>query len=177
MTILLVIFAIVLCVLPLIVERQGEVDVSGCTERNDSEQRARSEAAPPFALLPRIFSGEDRKFILALRSERLERLFRAERRKVALQWVWQTSRETQEVMRVHRLASRWRHDLNAATEAKLTFDYLLLRLVCGLLSLLIGIFGPQSFAQLAGYAGRLCERIDGALANTGYVRRLPAPIP
>jgi hypothetical protein len=55
----------------------------------------------------------------------------------------------------------------------LTLDYLRLRLVCALLGLLISAFGPHSLDQLAGYAGTLHERIDGAIANTRILTRLP----
>ena len=172
--ILLAIFGVLLFVLLLLMERRAEVEASGSTERNNPAGREPGASASPFELVPRIFSGEDRKFIMDFRSKRLERIFRAERRRVALHWVWQTTRESQEIMRVHRLASRWRHDLNVATEAKLTFDYWLLRLMCALLGLVIGTFGPQSLDPLAGYAVKLYQRIDGAAAHTRTVNRLPA---
>ena len=171
--ILLLSFGVVLLVLLLLIAKRGEVEVSGYGETGDRAERRPGAAFPSPELVLRIFSAKDRKFVVALGSRRLERMFEAERRKVALHWVRQVSRETKEIMRVHRLASRWHHDLNAAAEAELTLDYLRLRLVCALLGLLISAFGPHSLDQLAGYAGTLYGRIDSAIAHTRIVTRLP----
>ena len=171
--IVLVGFSVVLLGLLLLILRRGEAEVSGYSETGDATPPGPSALPPSFETAQRIFSGEDRKFVIALGSRRIERIFEAERRKVALHWVWRTSRETKEIMRVHRLASRWRHDLNPATEARLTFDYLRLRLVCSFLGVLVSAFGPHSLDRLAGYAGTLHGRIETALANTRVVTRLP----
>jgi hypothetical protein len=100
-----------------------------------------------------------------MRSPRLLRIYQEERRKVALHWVRRTSREVSKIMLTHRLASRQSDNLDAATEAKLLFQYLRLQFVCGLLVFLIKILGPHALNDLASYAGELYQRLGWALAD------------
>jgi hypothetical protein len=144
------------------------------TWKEDGEEQARVEAADrarpksrdalqPQELVFRIFSRQDREFIFLMRSPGLQRMYQRERRKVALHWVRQTSREVSRIMRTHRLSSRQSHNLNVATEANLLIQFLKLQFLCGLLVLLIRIFGPHALQDLATYAGELYQRIGRAL--------------
>ena len=120
-------------------------------------------------LVFRIFSPGDRDFVSSLRSPQLLRMYREERRKVALHWVRRTSREVGEIMRTHRLISRQSHNLNVATEAGLLLQYLELRSLCSLLVLLISIFGPHALNDLATYADGLYHRLARALPENAAV--------
>jgi hypothetical protein len=126
----------------------------------------------PTELAFRIFSRQDREFIFQMHSPRLQRMYQAERRRVALHWVRQTSREVSKIMRTHRLASRQSHNLNVATEANLLLPYLKLQFLCGLLVFLIRIFGPHALNDLATSAGELYERIGRALPPASVANRV-----
>lgn len=130
------------------------------------------EVRLPPELVVRIFSREDRDYIFRMRSLRLQRIYKVERRQVALHWVRRTSREAQRIMRAHRLNSRQSRDLEVATEASLLFQYLNLRLVFGLLGLLIRAFGPHALGDLAAHASELYQRI-GRILPDGSLGRNP----
>jgi len=122
----------------------------------------------PQEMALRIFSQRDGDFIRLTGSPRLWRIYLRERRKVALQWAYQTSRETRQIMRNHRLRSRESENLNAAVEAKLFFQYVELRFLCGALIVLIRLFGPHVLVNLAAHAGALSYRIGAALPATAF---------
>jgi hypothetical protein len=133
----------------------------------------------PLELVVRIFSREDRKFILRMRSRQLQLLYRAERRKVALHWVRRSSREVSRIMRVHRLASRQSQSLEVAVEAGLLFQFLRLKVLFVLLLLLVRTLGPDALSELAAYAGELSQRIgralpEGSLGNNPAMSEDPA---
>ncbi len=134
-------------------------------EANYGRDFAPGDALPPAELAVRIFSPKDREFIELTRSPRLQRLYLTERRRVAAHWVRQTSREVSRIMRQHRLSSRHSTNLNVAAEARLFFQYLELRLLCGMLFLSIGLFGPHALASLASQAGMLYQRIGQSLPD------------
>ncbi len=123
-------------------------------------------------LVLRIFSREDRKFVLQMRSPRLQRIYQDERRKVALHWVRKTSREVSRIMRTHRLIARLSRNLDAVAEAKLLWQYLELRFICGLLELLIEAFGPHALHDIASYAGDLSQLIGRTLADAAAANRV-----
>jgi hypothetical protein len=139
---------------------------------NDRKLRDDPHALQPREFAFRIFSRQDREFIFSMRSPRLLTIYQQERRKVALHWVRQTSREVSKIMRTHRLTSRQSHNLNMATEADLLIQYLKLQILCGLLIFLIEIFGPHALNDLATYAGELYQRIGRALSETAAANRV-----
>jgi hypothetical protein len=169
-TSIFVTLAILLVVLLLMITGRDEPDEqahAGSTGRpggNCDHALQRSE------LVIRIFSPQDREFILLFRSPQLRHIYRKERRMVALHWVRRTSREVRSIMRVHRLGSRQTQNLNVAAEARLVFQYLEFQFICALLAFLIRIFGPHALNDLAVYAGNLYRLIghtllDGAAAT------------
>jgi hypothetical protein len=120
----------------------------------------------------RIFSPQDGEFIFLMRSPHLLRIYQQERRAVALHWIRRTSRDAARIMQAHRLHSRQSQNLNVATEAKLFFQYLELRFICGLLGFLTKIFGPHSLNDLAGYAGNLYQLFGRALPDAAPTNRI-----
>lgn len=122
-------------------------------------------AFPPAELAVRIFSPDDREFIARTRSPRLQRLYKEERRKVALQWVRYTSREVSRIMRNHRLGARQSTNLNVAAETKLFCQYVELRFLCAMLLLLTRLFGPHALMDVASYAGELYQRLGRAMTD------------
>jgi hypothetical protein len=122
-----------------------------------------AELAPcPPEFVPKIFSRGDWEFVSAAKSPRLEKLFRRERKAVALLWVRQTSRAVRLIMREHAAAARQSEDLEFATEAQLFLQYVQLMFVCGILFAVIQCTGPLWLRGLALRADALSQRIAQA---------------
>jgi len=119
------------------------------------------DPCPP-EFVARIFSPDDWEFVSETGSPQLEKLFRRERKVVALAWVHQTSLAVRRIMREHTLAARHSHDLQFATESKLVLLYAELMLLCGMLFLAIQSAEPQRVRGLAVYAGTLSQRLAQA---------------
>ncbi|HET7106240.1 MAG TPA: hypothetical protein VFI38_05470 [Candidatus Acidoferrum sp.] len=150
----------------LLLSTRGEDDEGiGSAAMRRRDRAGSTDALPPAELAMRIFSPEDRKFIRLTPSPRLQRLYVEERRKVAVHWVRQTSREVSTIMRDHRLNSRYSRNMNVAAETKLVVQYLELRLLCGVLLCLTHLFGPHVLADLASYAAKVYEQLGRAMPD------------
>jgi len=164
--------AVLLVLLLLLLTRSEDGEESASAEGADRIRRESRDTLQPWEIILRIFSREDREFILRMRSPRMLRIYQEERRRVALHWVRRTSCEVGEIMRTHRLASRQSENLDGAREAKLLFQYLRLQFVCGLLAFLIRMFGPHALSDLASYTGELYQRLGRALPDGGVASHL-----
>jgi hypothetical protein len=171
-TAIFVAVAILLVLFLLLIIRREEVEERESVQADGSTRHDCRDALQHPELVLRIFSREDREFILLMRSPRLQRIYQEERRKVALHWVRRTSREVSGIMRTHRLIARQSRNLDAGAEAKLFFQYLQLRFICGLLVLLIKSFGPHALHDLASYAGELYQLIGRALPDAAVADRV-----
>jgi hypothetical protein len=139
-------------------------DLPAASMRNQNRLGV-TDALRPAELVLRIFSPKDREFIRLTRSPRLQRLYREERRRVALHWVRLMSREMSTIMRRHRLNSRHSQNVNVAAEAKLFGQYMELRFLCAGLVFLIQLFGPHALVDLASYAGELRGRLGKSMLD------------
>jgi hypothetical protein len=164
-TAIFVAIAILLVLFLLWIARHKEVEEQESDQATAPSRRECRDALQSLELVLRIFSPEDREFVLQMHSPRLQRIYQEERRKIALHWVRKTSREVGRIMRTHRLIARLSHNLDALAEAKLLWQYLELRFICGLLVLLIETFGPHALHDLASYAGELSQLIGRALPD------------
>jgi hypothetical protein len=118
-----------------------------------------ADLAPcPQEFVPKIFSRADWEFVSQTKSPKLAKLFRRERKAVALLWVRQTSAAIQRVMGEHAAAARGSHDLEFTTEVKLVLLYGELMLLCGALFLAIQSAGPLWLRGVALYADSLSQR-------------------
>jgi hypothetical protein len=165
-------FGILLILVLLMIARRKEVDEREGDRAAAPAQCERRNTLQGQELVLRIFSREDREFVFQMRSPRLQRMYKEERRKVALHWVRKTSREVRMIIRTHRLISRLSRNLDAAAEAKLLWQYLELRLICGLLVLFIETFGPHALHDLASYAGELSQLIGRTLPDSAAANRV-----
>jgi hypothetical protein len=134
---------------------------SGLDEWPPDQSDAEDLCPPEF--VSQIFSGQDLAFISRLESPDLKRHFLRERTTVALLWVQQTTAAIRRVMRRHLEASRLSEDIEFASEARIFLQYAQLRLSCGVLSLLIGLAGPQKLRGVALYVDGLTQRIGNVL--------------
>lgn len=152
---------IVLLFLLLLVAVRGSSAARQFSSRSDvpliDDEAALDPCPPEYAA--RIFSSEDWEFVAETKSPQLQKLFRRERKLVALAWVHQTSTVIRRIMREHTQATRRSHDLNFVTETKLVLLYAELMFLCGMLFLAIQSAGPQRVRGLAVYADTLSQRL------------------
>jgi hypothetical protein len=128
---------------------------------------------PEFAA--RIFSPADWNFVSGEKSPEVQRLFRNERRVVALVWAHQTKTAIHRIMREHARATSQSQDLKVATEAKLWSQYFQLMGICNVLILAIQSAGPSRVGTLATCAASLSHTFadaQHALAITTAARDL-----
>ncbi len=130
-------------------ELTGSVDETG------------QEACPP-EFVSKIFSQDDWTYVRGMKSIRLEKLFRKERRSVALVWVRQASSGIRRVMREHRAAARQSSSLEPATELKIFLQFAALLTICGAMRVGIHLAGPQWVGGLARFAQNLVQQIAEA---------------
>jgi hypothetical protein len=140
---------------------KGASAARGLSSRSDVPLAdGRETVAPcPSEFVPRIFSCQDLTLVSNTHSRQLVRLFRRERKAVALMWVQETSAAIQRIMREHVRVSRSSADLEFRTEMRLFFFYGQLIFVCGVLFLAIQTVGPVWLQSLAVYAEGLAQRI------------------
>lgn len=133
-----------------------EISSQGDLQPNDE---AAAREACPVETVSKIFSREDQEFVSGLQCASIEKLFRAERKSLALLWVQQTTRRIRGIMREHTELTRRAPDLEFRTEIKVLFRYAELRMVCGFLFLSIELAGPFWMRGLAMYANNMSQRI------------------
>ena len=123
-----------------------------------NDEAAAGEACP-VETVSRIFSREDQEFVSRLQCASIEKLFRAERKSLALYWVQRTTQAIQGIMREHTQLTRRTPDLEFRTEMKILFRYAELRIVCGFLFLSIELAGPFWMRGLAMHASNMARRM------------------
>lgn len=131
---------------------------------------------PPHALLGRCFSVEDVEFAASLRSPVLLRVLLRERRRFALEWLWQTRLEAGRLFRLHVRTVRHAADLRPAREVALLFQAALFLIVYQMLVLTVRLYGPfrtrrfvRAVHGLAGLLTVLGGRIAAAAAPRGGI--------
>jgi len=154
----------VLLVLLLLLGARGSAAAREMASRLDVsvlDDEGGFDRCPP-EFVTRIFAPDDWEFVRDTKSRELQRLFRRERKQVALVWVHQTSTAIRRIMREHTEITRQSRDLHFATETKLILLYGELRLICGMLLLAIQSAGPERVGGLAVYADTLAQRLAQA---------------
>lgn len=110
-------------------------------------------------VLQRVFSKEDLVFVANFSSAALLRIFRKERKAIAIQWVKQTSTEISQVMREHTRDARNSANLKVAVELQTLWRFTGLRILCGLLVVLMKFVDLHMLWQIANRAGKLREKL------------------
>ncbi len=157
--------------------RQGSTDrdIHSISEFSGHPRHfAECEVCPP-ELVARIFSGEDWELVLQTHSPRLERLFLRERKRIALFWVRQTSRDIRQVMQNHTEAAKQAADIHFRTELSLFLMYVELLLMCEALVLLITTVGPPRLERIASYVHELSRQIS--YAQEAFARSSGGAVP
>jgi hypothetical protein len=155
--------ALLLLLLVFLAKRESEeiLDYSSRSNVLLFDDEAGRDPCPP-EFVARIFSADDWRFVSKTGSPQLAKLYRRERKLVALTWVHQTSTVIRRIMREHTEATRQSQDLHLITETKLVLLYGELMFLCGMLFLAIQSAGPQRVYGLAVYADRLSQRLAQA---------------
>lgn len=102
--------------------------------------------------LHRIFAAEDAQFIARCHDQNLLRLFRQERKRIALRWIGWKQVQAAAILRVHLKSSRALQDVQILGEVEVLFRYLQLKLLCTILAYAVFLIGPQNLYAVAGRA-------------------------
>lgn len=113
----------------------------------------------PSEFVGRIFSPADWRYVRGMKSPEIEKLFRKERRTVALVWVRQTSFGIRRIMRQHAAIARQSSNLRPATELKIFLQFAALLATCGAIRVGIDLAGPMRIGGLARYAHNLAQQV------------------
>jgi hypothetical protein len=119
------------------------------------------EGCPP-EFVGRIFSPVDWRYVRGMNSPDMEKLFRKERRTVALVWVRQTSLAIRRIMREHMAIARQSSNLEPATELKIFLQFAALLATCGAIRVGIDLAGPMRIGGMARYADHLAQQVTQA---------------
>lgn len=151
----------VLLLLLLAVARKGWLASRDALELSGSDDEPGQEACPA-EFMRHIFSPVDWSYVRAMKSKEIEKLFRKERRSVALVWVRQTSSTIRRIMREHAAAARQSSNLEPVTELKIFLQFAALLATCGAIRLGIDLAGPMRIGGLARYAHNLAQQVAEA---------------
>jgi hypothetical protein len=116
----------------------------------------------PAEFVRNIFSPVDWRYVRGMKSKDIEKLFRKERRMVALVWVRQTSSAIRHIMREHAAAARQSSNLEPATELRIFLQFAALLTACGAIRVGIDLAGPMRIGGMARYAQNLVQQIAEA---------------
>ncbi|MFZ3218145.1 MAG: hypothetical protein WA192_18970 [Candidatus Acidiferrales bacterium] len=119
-------------------------------------------------IVERIFDREDLQYVSTATSPGICELFLAERKRISLLWVRRLRDEIRHLMHFHRGYSRLHAQLGLLTEIRLSLDFALLLLACGVLRMLLSWRGPYGAPALVGIitaaAARVCTVSEASLA-------------
>src|SRR5260370_40607570 len=90
----------------------------------------------------KIFPQDDWPYVRGMKSTGLEKLFRKERKSVALVWGRQTSSGIRRIMREHAAAARQSSNLEPPTELKIFIQFAALLMTCEAMRAGIHVAGP-----------------------------------
>src|SRR5258707_130082 len=113
----------------------------------DADSDSTNEASvddPNFSrqILSRVFSDEDRAFVVGLGSVQLRGALLAERKRIAIRWIRSNAVEAGSIVRAHMRLAAKAGDLRVLGETRLVLRYLELLLICNFLIFLASCFGP-----------------------------------
>jgi hypothetical protein len=116
-----------------------------------------SDEPQPAWTLHRIFAPDDARFIAQCHDENLLRLFRRDRKRIALRWIGWKQVQAAAILREHLKSSRRLQDVQILGELDVLFRYLQLRLLCTVLAYAVFLFGPQNLYAVAGRVNEACR--------------------
>jgi hypothetical protein len=122
-------------------------------------------ALPSPGVVRRIFASEDSEFISREASRRLEVLFLAERKRLALAWLRRTREVLRRLMSLHLKVVRQSAGSSLITEIRLGINYSFFLLTYSFLMVLIFLRGPFWARSVIGLASRVADRAGSSSAR------------
>jgi hypothetical protein len=116
------------------------------------------EAAAP--LLSRIFSASDLQYVQRQNNPHVLRLFRHERKRVALLFLSALRLSAQEIKTLHARAALTATSPNPAAEVRIAFGYFSILFSSAVLSLLVQVFGISAIRFLAAPTSALAGHLS-----------------
>ena len=156
--------------------RRGEESAEEVGSRPGSQSRhGRLETVCPPEVTHSIFSQQDFEFISGLDSPRLLRIYRQERKGVALHWIRRASSEIRLIAHEHVRTARLSQNLNPAAETKLFFQYIVLLLIWGWLMIFIRFMNPPVLHGVAAYLSKVSHQIGRAQRDFEIATQIATP--
>jgi hypothetical protein len=158
-TLIFVLLGFTLMVVMMIAARINSDDDSPAIPGDDTllSPFSRDAAAP---LLTRIFSASDLQYLQRQNDPHILRLFRRERKRVALLFLGELSARTRQIKTLHARVAREAVSSNPGAEVRIALGYFSILFFTGMLSLLIQIFGVSAIRFLAVPALALAGRLS-----------------
>jgi hypothetical protein len=120
-------------------------------------------------IMERIFATEDWGFLNGRCPAEAQRVFRKERRQIALYWLSLVQNQAKAAMRHHVSRARRLEGLQPAMEGKIAFSYLFFRMNCWILRIMVLVRGPvglqRTVLRTRGISGSLLGMAAAAEAN------------
>lgn len=116
-------------------------------------------------ILDRIFATEDWDFLDGRCPAEAQRVFREERRQIALYWLSLVQNQAKAAMRHHVSQARRLVGLQPALECKIAFSYLFFRLNCRILAIMVLVRGPVGLQRTVLRARAISGQLLGVAAG------------
>jgi len=138
------------------------------TDSEESSPAISDDAAPPSPfsresaahLLSRIFSASDLQYVQRQNNPHVLRLFRHERKRVALLFLGDLRARTHQIKTVHARAALNATAPNPGAEVRIAVGYFSILFFTAMLSLLVQIFGVSAIRFLAAPASALAAHLS-----------------
>jgi hypothetical protein len=146
-TLIFVLLGFILIVIMMIAGRTDDDDSPAIPSDDALLSPFSREAAAP--LLARIFSASDLQYLQRQNNPHILRLFRRERKRVALLFLAELSARTRQIKTLHARVAREAINPNPSVEVQIALGYFSILFFTGMLSFLIQIFGISAIRFLA----------------------------
>jgi len=112
-------------------------------------------------MVGRIFVKKDFDYVMSETTGEVQRLFLAERRRLALAWVEQVHRQIVSLRRFHLGSARFYSRLRFLTELRLAWDFATVLFTCRALRAAVYLRGPYAAPRLVGATTAAAARVCG----------------
>jgi hypothetical protein len=157
---------LLLVLLVVFLTRLGTTNGPSTETRDDEEYLGtRWDESVSQELTDRIFGPDDCEFVTVEGTERLRRIFLAQRKALALSWLGAVRTDMSRLMRMHRISARASSDLKPVSELRVALGYFFFQIVCQLFVYAIWLHGPagmrgivRRIGDLSGWVGKTIDR-------------------
>jgi hypothetical protein len=169
-TFIFVFLGFILIVIMMIAGRTDDEDSAAIPSEDAMLTPFSREAAA--TLLTRIFSASDLQYLQRQNNPHILKLFRRERKRVALLFLGEMSARTRQIKTLHARVAREAVNSNPSVELQIALGYFSILFFTGVLSFLIQVFGISAIRVLAAPASALAGRLSRLAQVSQSVRDL-----